>query len=491
MIVLIKIDAMTDPNDKYVPYGPLFVANSLEKAGYEVKILHNMHLRNLSNDLRNFLDFVIKKDPIFVGFTVLTGPQAYYSAILSQKIKERVDVPIVWGGVHPTVVPEQCLSEDFIDIVVIGEGEEVAPELARALERGRDLSKIRGIGYKHNGQYVINEQRPPVKNLDNYQPSWHLIDVRKYLWKAWGCERGITYVSSRGCPHRCAFCYIQSTPYRKWRAHSIERVVSDIEWLKDEYDIDGVFFYDDNFFVNRKRALEIVKRIGIRWFGEPRFDYITEDLVKKVKEYNCARLCLGAESGSERVLKMIKKDITVNQIINATKLFAKYKVPVDYSFIIGFPGETWEDIRKTFELIFTLEKLYPHPDLFHPKVGIFLPFPGTPLYEEAIKEGFIPPENVAGWRVMDRYSSNFDIPWLPETHIKLLPQYHVYYKMGKGNLKRLDLRMLSFLFRLRMRRKRFGIPLELYAYLAAKRIKSTIYNRRVFQPLPKVKKDIR
>ena len=415
-----------------------------------------------------------KSNPLFIGFSVNTGPSTSLSAEFSETIKNDIgDIPIVWGGVHPTMVPHQCLSENYIDFVVLGEGEETIVELSHALEGQKELSSIRGIGYKQNGHPIINPPRPKIKNIDKYRPAWHLIDIRKYLneYREYGqnLSRMISYLTSRGCPYRCAFCYNLAWENRRMRYHSIKRVLSDIKWLKEEYDVDAVIFQDDNFFVNPKRTFEIIEEIDLPWYGEPRVNYITEEFAKKVKETNCINLLVGAESGSDRILQYIKKDITVAQIEKATKIMAKYQIPLAYTWIIGFPGETWEEIMQTLHFIEKLQKYYmDNPEIFHNKVGIYLPYPGTPLYNISLKSGFQQPTN-KNWGKLKRYEMNFDFPWLNREKTSGLIKYLKYAGKARYN-PRLDLKVIRKLYKYRLKKENFSCAFEikLYSYLVDK-----------------------
>ena len=175
MIALVIIN--TEFNRKrQVPLGLLYVGGALRKNGHDVQIFHTT-----PNEIKRNAKIIIKKDPIFVGFSVITGNQTRYSAEMSKEIKKRSDMPIVWGGPHPTLVTEQCLSEEYIDIVVRGEGEETSIDLAEALEKEGDLKKVKSIGYKDKKNKTrLTEPRPLIENLDKFKLDWDLIDVKDY-----------------------------------------------------------------------------------------------------------------------------------------------------------------------------------------------------------------------------------------------------------------------------------------------------------------------
>lgn len=476
MIILVKIDAYAT-NITYPPYGPLYVADSLEKAGYEVQILHNTHLYSLDKDLKKFKKIIEKKDPLFVGCSVNTGRSTTQSAILSESIKNNNDeTPIVWGGVHPTVLPGQCVSENYIDFVVIGEGEETTVELAQSIEGTRDINSVRGVAYTQNNHPVVNPARPKIEELDKYGPAWHLIDIRRYLnkYQEYGADskRMISYLTSRGCPYRCAFCYLAVDDDRRMRYHSTERVISEIEQLKNDYDVDAIWFNDDNFFANTKRAFNIIHSIDLPWFGEVRIDkLVNETFLNKLRESQCICVMSGAESGSDRILQYINKGITVAQTEMATKMMAKYRIPATYSFVIGFPTETWDGIIQTVRFVHKLEEYYSDtPELFHSRIGFYLPYPGAPLYDIAIEYGFQPPNKTRDWGTLERYEMGLDLPWVPEIEkAKTL----VNYVMRAGRARvypRLDLKILYMLYKYRLEKENFSFPIEieLYSFIAKK-----------------------
>lgn len=467
MIVLVKMDDLSGMRD--IPYALLFLGDSLEKAGYEVKVFHGK-----DTDIKEITKFVKNNGPLFVGISTCTGTPTSNSSILSRSIRNACDVPIVWGGVHPSILPEQTLSESYVDFVVIGEGENTIVELADALKNKRDLANILGIGYKKNGKVTINPQRPFETDLGKFDIAWHLIDVESYIHRrgiTFDSRRMITYIASRGCPHRCAFCYNVMFNKSKWRPFPIKKVIDDVLMLKREYSVDGIFFWDDNFFVDRRRALDIVKRIDMEWQGEIRAHSLDDALAKKLVLYRCKLLLVGAESGNDMILKFIKKDITTNDLIKANNLCKKHRLPLMCSFIIGFPGESWDEILSTVNFMFKLTKEYPENPVGH-LLGVYMPYPGSELYASAVKAGFKSPKRTEDWSVLERYRSDFNLPWLDNKKIDaLLKGYHTWTSSNvTKTLWRFDLRLMKVLYEFRVRTNNFNTPYEIYIhrYLRAK-----------------------
>lgn len=403
MIILVKISL---PNFIDIPpLGLLYVGDALQKAGYEVEVLHIS-----TEDICKYSKKIIEKNPLFVGFSVFTGETMREYAKMSHDIKDTSNIPVVWGNAHPSLIPKQCLEESYIDFVVIGEGEVTSVELAEAIEGKKKISEVKGIGYKENGIININERRPFIKNLDKHRINWDLVDIRRYIGPIAGIKRCLRLVTSRGCPYYCGFCYNLDFNRRRWRAHSADSMVSQILLLKDEYDIQGVFFYDDNFFVNKKRAFEIVERIKMPYFCDLRLDWINEEYARKLNKTQCRFLLAGMESGSDRILKMINKGVSVSQVKRAVGALAKYpNIRVSGSLIFAYPTETFDEYKSTIRLIV---------DLFDIKrdiqftTGFYIPYPGTDLYELAISEGFKPPAKTEDWAELDRWADKHEIKWV-------------------------------------------------------------------------------
>ena len=450
-ILLVCLETEETPR-LYPVFGLMYIADALIKKKYGVKIIHDYANQETYNK-------IVKeaKDALLVGFTTKTSPRLKHIYDMSKKLKEENDNIIVWGGVHSSLTAEDTIKNDFIDFIVIGEGELAMPELADAISHGKDYSKIKGLVFKRDGKIIVNEQNAFIKNLDDYKPRWELVDVERYL----GDSRELVLIESRGCPSRCSYCYNLSFNRRMWRAHSPEFVVGMVNELKKNHEIRSVAFYSDNFVVNKKRALEIVNKINMPWSAEIRADYFDEDFIRAIKDTRCKRLYIGAESGSDRVLEILKKDINSKQIENAVKLARENGIGITCSFMIGIPGETKEDRDMTIDFIHKLVNEY-NIDIDGPK---FLnPYPGTGLYEECKQKGWKPPNDVLGWAMYSRMTYN--LPFLNEKEINEIKRYQriiallVYINMRK-TLKGL-FSPLKMLVDYRLNKKVTFLPVEVY-----------------------------
>lgn len=408
-----------------LPFPILYVGTALKKAGYEVII---RHISEEQIDLT--VDEICDSKPIMVGFSVLTGLATLKSALMSQKIKDRVDIPVVWGGVHPSLLPEQCVSERYVDFVVIGEAEESAVELANSLNNKIDFSKIAGLAFKDIcGNVFINRgERHPV-DFEKYGIDYSLIHIDKYITNeeitVGGKKikvRSLGYCASRGCPHNCAFCYNLKFNRRRWRAPSAEFVIADILRLKKEYGITKIHFWDDNFFVDQDRAFKILSGIDLYSGIDLRIDYITAEIAQRLVKLKVVFLIFGVESGSDRLLTLMNKGFERESIIKVSKILGELHIDALYSAILSLPTEKKEELDQTVDMLLEIKRYHKEATF---TVGMYLPYPGTDMYELAKKEGFIPPAKTKDWNELDRWRNIAPIPWADKKvclHIR-----HLFY----------------------------------------------------------------
>lgn len=414
-VVLVKVNR---PSDMHVPpLGIMYLGDALKKEGYRMRIFHiseymGQRYDDIVRNIKKYLGIILDERPLFVGFSVLTGVGIKSAVALSQMIKKSSDIPVIWGNVHTSLLPEQCLREDYIDIVCIGEGEETIVELARAIEKKGKLEGIAGIGYKdENNNIIINDRRDFIKDLDRYETDWSLINIEDYLTPDMGFKRTLRIIASRGCPYNCSFCYNQVFNNRKRRAHTAEYVINRFTELAEQYNIEAVYFNDDNFFVDREWAWKIVEGIGLPYFLKLRAEYIDENFAHRLAATNCREVVFGFESGSDRVLKeIVKKGSEVKDHVRATKILSRYpQIKVTAAFIIGMPGETEEDFKKTVSMMCYLLKIHSNISL---TPGYFIPFPGTEMSKSAINNGFLPPSTTMAWNGVDKFSDELEITWV-------------------------------------------------------------------------------
>jgi radical SAM superfamily enzyme YgiQ (UPF0313 family) len=445
-IILVQINYSQDHSEKILPLGILSVGSALKKAGFKPELINITE-----KEINKTVDYIVKQNPLYLGISVMTGIQTQHSAELSKKIKAKSNIPIVWGGIHPSLMPEQCLSEDYIDYVVISEGEITIVELTKKIVAQQEPVEVLGVGYKKNNQPKVNDWRPFIQNLNDYRLDFSLIDPGKFIFPLAGRKRVIAYKASRGCPFNCAFCYNNIFNKNRWRAWSVEVVVADIKWLKEKYQIDGVKFYDDNFFVNKNRALEILEKIDLSSHLEVRIDSIDDELAKKLKEYKVFDMLIGVESGSNRLLELIDKKFTTSLIIERVKTIASHNLSASYSAIVGLPTETKEEFESTVDLFYKIYKIHPQAAF---TLGAYLPYPGSRMYNFAIEQGFKPPQRTEDWGKIDRFRKDFESPWVDAKKVWRIREYFKFlnWKLGPA---------IKW-FEWRIKHRFFAWPIDIY-----------------------------
>jgi radical SAM superfamily enzyme YgiQ (UPF0313 family) len=443
-VLLIKI--CPPGGARILPMSLLYIGGALKKKNYAVEIIH---LEAGEADPVKLAGEIASRKPLFAGFSVITAdPMKKLAQICRQIKKTAPSLPVVWGGIHPTLLPEQCLSEPYIDIIVRGEGEEAVIDLADALSSGKPLDNIQNAGFKDkNGKLTLNPERPFLKDLDKYTMDFSLVDMERYIYPFQKMKRVIDFVTSRGCPFECAFCYNVAFSKRKWRAHSPGKMASDINFLKAKYRLDGIIIDDDNFFVDSERAFSILEKTGLPHHSEARVEKITEPFLERLAKTKCMALFLGIESGSNRILKLIKKGFSVDTINKAIGLLSRYpEMRTACSAIFGYPTETKKEYRKTLSLI--LSHMRRHPYITY-TTGFYLPYPGTELFELAVKNGFRPPLNTEEWEKLDRWGNkDFEITWLnwltPNEIKKVRTLIYVYGNLIQKNSSCLMRKLIGF-----------------------------------------------
>jgi anaerobic magnesium-protoporphyrin IX monomethyl ester cyclase len=304
--------------DPQVPLQLLYVASALQLAGYEVRIV-DMRLE----DYRR----VDIGDPVFVGVTCMSGPQIRYGLEFAKKVRAaRPGLPIVWGGVHPTLLPEQTAANALVDVVVRGEGEPVVGPLADRLAAGEQLDDVRGVTFRRDGSMTSTPDADLI-DLDGIpiELPYDLLRLESYPT----LQAGRAHIqTSRGCPSRCGFCYNTGFNKRRWRGKSPQRVVDEMTYVLRRFPwvriIDPV---DDNLFVDKKRMAaiceEILQRdIRVAWRANCRFDYLArydEEFVSLLEKAGCMELDFGGESGAERLQELVCKDVTAEQILMSVR----------------------------------------------------------------------------------------------------------------------------------------------------------------------------
>lgn len=410
---------------RLLPASLLMVAAPLAQAGYQVRIIDQRVDNQWADTLRRALD----EKPLVVGFSALTGQQILHGLEASRIVKEHGQTVTVWGGVHASLLPEQTLANPYVDLVAIGEGEQTFFELVEKLKRGNSYKEIAGLGYQETGRIVCNPERPFL-DMDKLAPlPYHLVNVENYIaarsFATGRTGRSIALYTSRGCPHRCGFCYNLKFNRRKWRGKSAQKVVAEMEELIDRYNITSFEIEDDEFFTDLKRAREISQLIiDKQWkvdiFTSCRVNYaadlMDDSLIRLLAQAGFKKLSFGVESGSERIQRLIDKDINNAQVIKTVRRMTAAGITSKFYFMCGFPGESLADLRTTCGLMREIKRCY--RGALIPGWRLFVPYPGTTLYDQAVRYGFRPPASLAEWARYD--FETVRMPWLFSKQRKLI-----------------------------------------------------------------------
>ena len=417
--------------------------------GYDVKILD---LRVTKEWIKILKDYLKDGSPICVGITALTGP-AIRDLLTSVKIIKEFDnsIPIIFGGVHATLLPEQSLAHDGIDVVIKGEGDYTFYEVVKIFEknnldevlRSDVLNSVKGIYYykrisnsdavnKHlESEKVVKEENLTIKNPhvnSNYgnnivftgetplimdldalpDTPYELLDLPKYNAADLGNGISASFQTSRGCPFACKFCGNEVLQQRKMRCISVSKLVAKIKMLQSKYGYNSFLFVDDLTLAGRKQFIEFASalkeiRPKIAWSSTGmRANLISrlhEDDIQLLWDSGGRALDIGIESGSARMLKHIDKADTKDNMLKANKIISTLPFKTKYTFIVGYPTETDSETYETVEFFLQLQKDNPN---IYPMFFIYLPIMGTRLYDEILEAKlFKNPSSLKGWVDID------------------------------------------------------------------------------------------
>jgi anaerobic magnesium-protoporphyrin IX monomethyl ester cyclase len=382
---------------KVPPLNLMYLAAALEKASIPVKIIDDDLYQAGFDKLANL---ALKIDPVVVGVTATTATIKNALKYVKTIKKALPDALTVIGGPHSTFMPVKTLkSEDSLDVVVMGEGEETIVEVAEKYQREglKNFSEIKGIVYRNNGKISTTSPRPLIKNLDDLPfPARHLVPFQIYKTSK---NQGGGMITSRGCVFSCNYCSSSLIMGKKFRTRSPENVVDEIEELVFKYGIRDIAFLDDIFMLNKARAIAISNEIknrglDINFVASSRVNTVDRQLLESLKNSGMSTLYCGVESGSQRVLDLMGKGITLKQAEDAIKAAKDSNIDVLGSFIVGYPGETSEEIDQTIDFSIKLD-----PD--YSQFSILTPFPGTPIYYDLKQKGLLDTEDWNKYTVLD------------------------------------------------------------------------------------------
>lgn len=368
----------------------------------------------------------------YIGITVMPGPQTKQAIPFSKKVKAAFpQTVIIWGGYFPTSHYKVILNSGYVDFVINGPGDNAFPKLLDALEFNKPYELIKNIIYKSEGAIIktakddLIEQDTlpdlPYNKLDTF------YSLEKYLGKTYLGNKTLAYHSSIGCPFTCSFCAVVPTYEARWKAKSARKVYNDIKYIKDKWGADAIEFHDNNFFVSEKRTVEFAKLIRpekMNWWGMARIDTMDkfkDESLALMREAGCRIIFFGAESGSDKVLQQLDKGGTQTgeQILRFAKRLKQFDIIPEYSFVLGTPAPTPEEVMRQIEFDISFIKKV---KIENPKTEIVLytyspvPTEGSELFNEVLSTGFAFPQTLEDW--VSPQWERFDLrknpltPWL-------------------------------------------------------------------------------
>ncbi|MBI3363669.1 MAG: B12-binding domain-containing radical SAM protein [Ignavibacteriae bacterium] len=360
-----------------LPLQFLALASVIDRERYDVKIIDariEKSTRHAHDKVRELLP-----DAVCVGVSVITGTPVKDAAAISQMTKHVApDVPVIWGGWHPSIYPEQCIREGFADYCIFGQGEMTFLELLDALDANDGFDTVLGLAYLKNGKFHENAERKfiDINNFPAYD--YDLVPFETYF-RLKGM-RQIDFYSSQGCPYRCAFCADPYVYNRRWSGLKGSRMLFDVFEAVKKYRVDDVLFQDENFFANRNRVLEFctgINRHGMNftWAATSRADQIaplTDDFLQEVARARLRKVMIGAESGSQEMLDLMKKDTLAEEAIISAEKLSKHGIGASFGFIVGFPEEGFDNTLKTLDTIKEIKRIDPR---FEFNIFFFTPYP--------------------------------------------------------------------------------------------------------------------
>ncbi len=402
----------------FIPYNLCLIA-AVSRELAEITIV-DANLKDMNDEM--FISELKRISPDIIGITVLMdqyGPAGHYAAKLSKLACP--DSKVIIGGVYATMNPEKVILDNNVDYVVIGEGEYVFKKLLQHFAEKYPFPS-KGVCYKLCSEVINLGCADRIDDLDSLPlPAYDLIDYPKYvaelpLRRSVDMPPELPYariLTSRGCPVGCVFCQVESISGKKFRPRSSSSVLDEIEWMKDHYGIKSLIFDDDNLFLNKKRAMEIFSGMIERGIVMPWVSIATavfcldDELLDVMKESGCEYIDIAIESGSQRVLKkVIGKPIDLTKVSDIAGKAKKKGIFVAANFVIGFPTETWQEIRQTIKFAEDI-------DVDYIKLFVAIPLPHTKLWQlcvetETFKKSF--QEGKVRWNYgqieTDQFSAN-------------------------------------------------------------------------------------
>lgn len=443
-----------------MPLALLAIGSALDPDVYEVVIIDGRLDVDPVASLGPHLD-----DALCLGVTVLTGAPISDALRVTRAAKQlRPRLPIVWGGWHPSMFPRECLGEPSVDVTVQGQGEETFAEIVDRLAAGRSLEGCPGCTARlADGRLQQNPARP-LLSVDRFRAhDYRLIPVERYFEMKG--RRQLDFISSQGCNFRCAFCSDPFVYGRKWVGLDPGAIGTRLDELWERYRFDDVNFQDETFFTRRDRVQSMADQFvanGSRftWAATMRADQgmrLPEETWARCRQSGLRRLLVGVESGSEEMLKRIRKDITLEQVFHTAGKMRQHGIAGIFPFIVGFPDEASDSVAASLVAAKRLRAMSPD---FSTPFFYFKPYPGSEIVTEAVARGLTLPDTLESWSTFD-YVDGAPGPWVTPNTLKLLERFKFFQALASEQASKRRA-WLQSLARYRCSRDDYRWPIEMH-----------------------------
>jgi anaerobic magnesium-protoporphyrin IX monomethyl ester cyclase len=442
-----------------MPLALLAIGSELDPERYEVVIVDARVDSNAESTVLAHL-----REAVCLGVTVLTGAPISDALAVSRAAKRaRPELTVVWGGWHPSMFSRECLSEPSVDVTVRGQGEETFADIVERLAQGRSLEDCAGCTVRLADGTLRENPARPLAQVDKFRAhDYGLIPVERY-YQLKG-KRQLDYISSQGCNFRCAFCSDPFVYGRKWVGLEPVRMAMRLKELWDRYRFDDVNFQDETFFTKAARVEALADRIvqsGMKttWAATMRADQgvrLPPAVWQRCKQSGLRRLLVGVESGSNEVLKRIRKDIKIEQVYETAETMLRYGIAGHFPFIVGFPDESDESVQASLHCAKKLRAM--SPDFLTP-IYYFKPYPGSALVIEAVERGYRLPETLTEWAQFD-YVAGEPGPWVSAEKFELIERFKFFHELAWKKVSR-GRALLQRIARYRCNRDDYRWPVEM------------------------------
>jgi radical SAM superfamily enzyme YgiQ (UPF0313 family) len=456
------------------PLGLLSLASSLRRAGFEPRIVDGA----LTSDFRTAIRRELNGCLAF-GVSLLTGPMIRDAIAASEQVRRfRPELPIIYGGWHPSLTPAQTLRESFVDIVVMHQGETTLVEVLQRLESGASLDMVAGCWFKKAGRICSNPDRPPSALSSLPVPAYDLADFDAYARLSG--SRKLPYATSIGCPYACNYCTDMVFYNRRFNPLEVRRIVEEVTSLVEQYCLDEVALVDSNFLVDTRRAIAIAcgfieRRSRFRWTFQASTDLLcrmSDEEVSLLAASGVSRIGFGTESASPEVLRrMNKAHQEIPDMFEAARKCHRAGIRTTFNLIFGYPGEEETDRNQTLRVMVEIAERFDNVT-FSP--NLFTPYPGIPIWPELRQLGLKEPASLAEWAGCGLGQA--ELPWLDGKAYRKLERGMSYFllenhvnkmrRRARSPLTRWMTGLLQKPLHWRLKRHLFGWPVELWICMA-------------------------